>query len=113
MQLSTHRPDDLGQPPLNRRVNVFVVRLEFKPSTLKFRQYLPQPTDDRLRLSRSQHTRRRARPRISDAAANILLVHPLVKADAVIQRLEIIVARFAESPPTPQRHAFAPKRNDQ
>ena len=98
MQLAADRADDLGQPPLDRRVNVLVARLEFERSRLEFRQHLLQPADERFGFLRRDHARRRNCPRVGDAAANVLPVHPPVKADAVVQRPQIIVARFAEAP---------------
>ena len=101
VQAPADRPDDLRQAPLDRHVDVFVLRLERERAPRReLLRDLVEPREQRVAIlrrddpARGQHARVRARLR------DVLRPQPPIELDRVVQALEVGVLGLVEA-----RHA--------
>ena len=72
MELSPKRPDQLGQPTLDRHMNVFVLGREGESSAIQFHFDKLQPAHKLCGLPCRQHPCPFKRPAVCDAPLNVV-----------------------------------------
>ncbi len=83
--VATNITDEFDQTPLVCRVNVFVARLDGERAGFPFGRNHFQPTHNRIRFRRRQHTDTDESPRPRHAAFNVFTPKALIKINAVIE----------------------------
>ena len=81
MQFPAHWADQLGEPPFDRHMNVFVLRAEGEPFAVEFGADPPQAVDQGLRLTAGQDARPFEPPTMGDAALDILSVQASIDGE--------------------------------
>src|ERR1043165_4630841 len=98
VQLAADRADQFRKPPLDRHVDIFVLRSEFEPATVQFRFYRFEPPDDAPSLAGREDSRPLQRLTMRYAALDVLCVQPSIDSHGSGERFDEAVRRFCESP---------------
>ena len=87
VQLAPDRADQLREPPLDRHMNIFVLRDERKAACFDFSPHVSQASDDGGRFPVGQYIGQLQGLTVDDAALNIVLIQPLVEREGSRERL--------------------------
>ena len=85
VQFPCHRAHQLGQPPLNRGVDVLVAGLDLKVASVELSAHLLQAGDELVALLVCDQPCPRQRAGVGDAPPDVGLVHPPVEANRLAE----------------------------
>jgi len=105
VHLAARRADQLGQPPLVRRVDVLVAVLDGERPGLPLAAHLLEPAADRRALLRRDRARLLKRAAVGDAAVEIGGPHDAVDDERVVEALHDRVGLAGEAA-APERHGW-------
>ena len=98
MQLAAQGADLLGQPPLDRHVDVFVQRQEGETSLLQLALHALQPSDDFLTLSAGEDLLLNQHAAMGHATADVIQRQTFIERQGRSERLHHRVGRCGEPP---------------
>ena len=97
MQLAADRPDDLGQPPLDRHVDVLVVVAERERAAVELRLHALEPAEQRVAVGVGDDPRRREHRRVRARLLDVVGPEPPVEADRGVELAEDRVLGLREA----------------
>ncbi len=97
MQASPDRPRELGQPPLDRHVDVLVVGVEGEAALLQLGGHPVEPGEQRVAILRADDPAGGEHPGVGARLGDVLRPQPPVEPDRGVQALEVGVLGLAEA----------------
>src|SRR5215210_1740521 len=97
VELAAGRADDLGEPPLDRHVDVLVVLLDDEGIGLDLLAHGLEPALDLLEVRLADDPAAREHARVRERLLEVVRRQPVVERDRRVQRLEERVLRIAKA----------------
>ena len=97
MQTAASFSDGIGQTLFYIHMNVFERNIKRKFSTFNGGQDLLKSANDGISVRFSNDAAFGEHRRMGDAAGNVFMIHPLVKADGCLKLIDHLIGRFRKS----------------
>src|SRR5439155_22819510 len=89
VQLAPHRPGDLGEPPLDRQVDVLIVHLDREAPLAELALDAVQAREKRIAILRADDAPLGEHPRVRARLCEVLRPEPAIEGDRGVQPLEV------------------------